>query len=82
MSVIISACSNNSPAELDTFAQCLTEKGVIMYGIEWCPHCQNQKAAFGDSFDYVHYVDCDLSGSVCDAAGVEGYPTWVIDGQS
>ena len=28
-----------------------------MYGTEWCPHCQDQKRAFGTSFKYVQYIN-------------------------
>ena len=30
----------------DSFAQCLTDDGVKMYGAWWCPHCQSQKKLF------------------------------------
>lgn len=74
----INGCSNK-PGEYDALAQCLTEKDVVMYGTEWCSHCQNQKKEFGKSFQYIDYVDCDFQKSECDKAGVKGYPTWVID---
>ena len=81
--LLVVGCSSNNtgPGQYDTFAQCLTEKGVKMYGTEWCSHCKNQKAAFGSSFQYVDYVDCDKSKQVCNAAGVTGYPTWQIEGK-
>ena len=69
----------------DTFATCLTEKGVTMYGAYWCPHCQNQKEMFGDSWQYVHSVECSLPNRAgqtefCKAAGITGYPTWEFAG--
>ncbi len=69
----------------DTLAKCLTEKGAKMYGADWCSHCKNQKNEFGSSFQYVDYVECDPSGpnanpEACKVTGVEGYPTWIIDG--
>ena len=69
------------PGEFDSFAQCLTEKGATMYGTAWCSHCKNQKAAFGSSFQFVDYVDCDQESGKCKLAGVESYPTWIIDGE-
>jgi len=66
------------PGKYDNFASCLTEKGAVMYGTEWCSHCKNQKGFFGKSFQYVHYVDCDYNRQECLDAGVEGYPTWKI----
>ena len=77
----LAGCSNK-PGRYDSFAQCLTEKGVTMYGTEWCSHCQNQKKLFGRSFGNINYIDCDRDKNACLAAGVEGYPTWVIDGKT
>jgi hypothetical protein len=70
--------SKSAPGEHDALAQCLTRKGVTMYGTDWCPHCQEQKREFGASFKYVTYINCDLQSDACKAAGVEGYPTWVF----
>ncbi|MFH1317156.1 MAG: thioredoxin domain-containing protein [Candidatus Woesearchaeota archaeon] len=66
----------------DILAKCLTENGVKMFGAEWCSHCQNQKKMFGDSFQYVDYVDCDKRRDECTSAKVSGYPTWVVDGKN
>ena len=71
------------PSKYDDFAKCLTEKGVVMYGAYWCPHCANQKKLFGDSWQYVTYVECDARGDnanpdLCKSKGVSGYPTWIF----
>ena len=58
-------------------AQCLTEKGVTMYGAYWCPHCQRQKKAFGEAWQYVPYVECTQETQKCLDNGVKGYPTWI-----
>lgn len=70
------------PGQYDDFAKCTNEAGLVMYGTEWCSHCKDQKKDFGNSFQYVNYVDCDRQGGVCDAAGVSGYPTWKYNGQA
>lgn len=75
----------NSADKKGALAKCLTEKGAKMYGAYWCPHCQNQKNDFGDSFQYINYVECDAKGpngnpTACELAGIQGYPTWVIGG--
>lgn len=62
---------------LDTFAQCLSEKNLTMYGAEWCPHCQREKALFGTSFKYVKYVECPDNAQLCIDKGITGYPTWI-----
>ena len=74
--------SNDGPGEYDEFAQCLTDAGAVMYGTSWCSHCQDQKKRFGKSFQYVNYVDCDKNKDECLAAGVSGYPTWIMKGES
>ena len=53
-----------------------------MYGTEWCPHCKNQKALFGNSFQYINYIDCDKDRNACRDAEITGYPTWKRDGQN
>ena len=67
---------------LDEFAQCLTENNAVLYGTGWCGFSNQQKDMFGDSFEYLDYVDCEENSAVCSAAGVTGYPTWIIDGES
>src|SRR3989344_1806668 len=84
------AGSPTSPADANAatqLAQCLTDKGVKMYGAYWCPHCANQKALVGEDVfnEEVDYVECAIPGQdqraqtqVCRDAGIEGYPTWIF----
>lgn len=68
--------------KLDAFAKCLAQKGVVMYGAYWCPHCQNQKKLFGESFKYVNYVECTQEVKKCQEKKIQGYPTWIFkDGE-
>lgn len=62
---------------LDAFAACLSSKGFAMYGLYSCPHCQAEKALFGDSFRYVNYVECSTETDKCLAENVEAVPTWI-----
>jgi hypothetical protein len=62
----------------DALAKCLTKKGVVMYGTEWCTHCQEQKREFGDAFRYVSFVNCDTNADACKLVGVDSYPTWIF----
>jgi hypothetical protein len=79
--------SKSEPSIYGDFAQCLTEQGTTMYGAWWCPHCDDQKDAFGDAFGNINYVECSDPGkrnvsSECTEAGIEGFPTWIFgDGQ-
>ncbi|NEQ45149.1 MAG: hypothetical protein F6K00_16940 [Leptolyngbya sp. SIOISBB] len=81
----------NAPLTADApyearLANYLTEQGVAMYGAFWCPHCEDQKAMFGDAVDRVPYVECDPEGDnaqpeLCMAKEIKGYPTWEINGE-
>lgn len=64
--------------DLSVFAQCLTERGIVMYGAEWCSHCKSQKALFGDSFKYVKYVECTEDIKLCTEKNIQGFPTWIL----
>lgn len=70
--------NRSNSVNLDSFAQCLAEKKITMYGAAWCAHCQNEKKAFGESFRFVPYVECPDNPNVCLAAGIDGFPTWVF----
>jgi hypothetical protein len=62
-----------SPGPYDQFAKCLTTKGAVMYGEDWCPYTNAQKGMFGKSFKYINYqVKSDLNLR----------PTWTFDGKS
>jgi hypothetical protein len=70
---------NVRPTGLDSFAQCLTEKGAVMYGAWWCPHCQAQKALFGPSFKYVTEKECGAGKgqfNVAACPGITSTPLW------
>ncbi len=74
---------SSKPGKYDTFAQCLTDKGVIFYGAFWCPHCQATKRLFGASQRLLPYVECSTPNGkdqlpVCKDASVQSYPTWVF----
>jgi len=74
--------SNPKNPALDSFAQCLKEKKVTMYGAEWCKFCNRQKQLFGSAFESVPYVECPKQPRECLVKGVNGYPTWIFpDGE-
>ena len=80
--LILAGCGSKIPQEkIDEFAQCLTEKGAVMYGAFWCPHCANVKKMFGSSFRYVDYVECDPRGEneqseLCIEKDIQAYATF------
>ncbi len=68
---------------LDSFAKCVSESGMTIYGTYWCPHCQNVKKSFGSSIEYINNIECDENGpngqpEKCIEAGIEGYPSFVF----
>ena len=69
-------------------AEHLTQEGVLFYGASWCPHCQEQKRLFGASASRLPYIECSPAGPntpqapSCSRAGVQSYPTWVINGRA
>jgi len=71
---------------ISALADCLTASGARLYGASWCPHCQNQKAAFGAAADRIAYVECvDAEGengrsAACVEAKISNYPTWIFGG--
>ncbi|KAK7253000.1 hypothetical protein RIF29_37360 [Crotalaria pallida] len=76
------------------FAQSLARHlhsiGAKMYGAFWCSHCLEQKEMFGrEAVKQLDYVECFPEGyrtgtkmiKACMDAKIEGFPTWVINGQ-
>jgi len=50
-----------TPSPKTELAQCLKDKGAKFYGSYWCPHCNNQKLAFGTrAAKKLPYVECAL----------------------
>ncbi|MFH1234481.1 MAG: hypothetical protein V1493_02610 [Candidatus Diapherotrites archaeon] len=62
----------------DEFAKCLSEKGFVMAGTQWCSVCQKQKALFGKSFEFVNFKDCDNETQWCEQNQIQYYPTWIL----
>lgn len=75
---------NSNQVASEVFAKCLTEKGAKLYGAWWCPNCQNQNAKFGDSFQYLNYIECEKEPGksrgdmvdACKTANIVSFPTW------
>lgn len=68
-------------------AQHLKRVGAKMYGSFTCDHCQAQKANFGkEAAGILNYIECNPRGKnarrdLCEAAKIEGTPTWEINGK-
>jgi len=68
-------------------ARHLKQVGAIPYFAYWCPHCHQQKQLFGkEAYRELNAVECAADGKngqpqVCQDAGVQGYPSWKINGK-
>lgn len=69
------------PGKYDEFAKCLTEKGVVIYGNDFCQYTAKQLNFFGKSEKYLNYVKCSENQELCDQKGVSITPTWEINGE-
>jgi len=79
--VAVVVAARQTDEDYSEFARCLSEKGAVMYGTYWCSHCKAQKADFGDAFQYINYLECTEQNEACIEKGIEGFPTWIIDGR-
>ncbi len=81
MAVLIVWSLLPKPSPYVAFAKCLTAQGAVMYGTDWCTHCQAQKRLFGDAFADVAFENCDYAAA-CQEHNITGYPTWIMpDGE-
>ncbi|MEM9264843.1 MAG: hypothetical protein AAGA46_04910 [Cyanobacteria bacterium P01_F01_bin.13] len=89
--VAIASCQDISlkqlvaPSYEAQLAEYLSSAGAKMYGAYWCPHCARQKQLFGRAAELLPYVECDIRGvnaqvDLCNAIGINAYPTWQING--
>jgi thiol-disulfide isomerase/thioredoxin len=72
---------SGSAASMASFAQCIEKSGAKFYGASWCPHCQSQKALFGQSAGLLPYTECSINNgagvsSLCLNKSITAYPTW------
>lgn len=78
--------TSSGEAEI-ALAQHLTAVGAKNYSAYWCPHCHEQKELFGrEAVSEIDYIECDPGGKnpqpqLCQAAQIQGYPTWIINGE-
>jgi len=75
--------SNWSQEDIKKLAEYLSEKGVILYYGNSCPHCHKQLEMFNEAADLLKKVDCYLEENLetCNNAKIEGVPTWVYGGE-
>ena len=69
--------------KVSTFVGCLADKGVKIYGANWCGWTKKFVVETIGGFDVVApiYVECTENEAECSAAGISGYPTTKINGE-
>jgi len=77
--------SSSSAADV-ALARHLKAVGAACYSAWWCPHCQDQREQFGkEAVEEGPFVECSTERRtqlpICRDRDVEGYPTWIINGQ-
>lgn len=77
----VSISSASKPGKYDDFAKCLTEKGAIMYGNDFCSYTTQQRNGFGKSQKYLNYVKCFDNEDLCNSKQVKITPTWEINNE-
>ena len=69
------------PGGYDDFTNCLTEKGVIVYGNDFCRFTNEQLNFFGKSKENLNYIRCLDNKKLCNEKEIEITPTWEINGE-
>ncbi|XP_051115443.1 thiol-disulfide oxidoreductase LTO1-like [Andrographis paniculata] len=81
--------TKSSPLAI-SLANHLRSIGAKLYGAFWCTHCHEQKEIFGrEAAKLLDYIECFPDGAsketkvakACQDAKIEGFPTWIINGQ-
>lgn len=79
--------TNTSGSAEIALARHLKQIGARNYSAYWCPHCHEQKELFGkEAANLLDYIECARDGQNsqterCQASGIQGFPTWEIDGK-
>ncbi|MAG16305.1 hypothetical protein CMO88_04545 [Candidatus Woesearchaeota archaeon] len=90
---VVSSCSSQQQvdtedsedsSEFDSFASCIKENGLKMYGSFTCSVCKRQRAIFGSSFELVGEIECHPRGEnpqteLCLQKDIEKTPTWILE---
>lgn len=81
LSQIAKISQRNESRSLESFAQCLTQKGIKLYGSSRDVLTQEQKTIFGKAIEYLTYIECiePESGELlfeCQVKKIKTFPTW------
>jgi|TARA_Y100000034_G_scaffold46233_1_gene56876 uncharacterized membrane protein YvbJ len=71
----------NKSSGYDDFTNCLSDKGVVVYGNDFCQYTNQQLNFFGKSKENLNYIKCFDDRELCDEKEIKITPTWEIDGE-
>ncbi len=82
--IIVFNLPSSEKENYDLLAQCITDKGVNMYGSFRCGVCAKTRAMFDDSFQYINEIECHPQGEnpqteLCVEKQIDGTPTWILE---
>jgi parvulin-like peptidyl-prolyl isomerase len=70
-----------------SFANCLAGQGAVLYGAYWDSSTKKQKDYFGIDVTNINYIECGVpddfraQAEICQEAGIQAYPTWIINSE-
>lgn len=76
--------SNPTPETQAQLANCLTEKGWVLYSSFTCPACRAQHKAFDSAFKFIREVECHPNAPIneverCIKMKINKTPTWILE---
>jgi hypothetical protein len=77
------AYSQSDLIKLKEFNDCLGEKGLKVYGANWCGWTKRLVVETLGGYDIASavYIECTENEKICSDEGIQGYPTIKINGQ-
>lgn len=78
------ASQADNPTKQAQLANCLTEKGWVMYSSFTCSACRAQRKAFGKAFKDIKMIECnpnapDNQVELCLKKKIKKTPTWILE---
>ncbi len=67
------------PETPEEIVKCIGENSVL-YTRLGCHYCTLQEEMFGENYKYLNVIDCFYEIEKC--SGIEGTPTWKINGEN
>ena len=79
--VIIYLRSNSSGGGVSAdLAKCIGAHSQLYVQLG-CEFCAKQEAIFGNSsYQYLNSTDCFYNEALCNQLGIQGTPTWIVNG--